>query len=110
MLHANDSHFKNEANYKTFRLLDKSQASNGSMPAPTDTCTKRFDTPVKSYKSDDKNPIIVLCFLPQFKRVCDSDRVFAGMALTVVPTFMKDGPVSSQTIPVNPYGDKEVLN
>lgn len=60
---------------------------------------------MKAYKFDNKNPITVLPFLAQFKRACDSNRVSEGMPLCIVPTFMKDGPVSSLTVEINLYED-----
>lgn len=53
---------------------------------------------MKAYKSDNKDPITVLRFIPRFKRACDSNDVLEAMALWIMPTSIKDGSAFSLTV------------
>lgn len=45
---------------------------------------------MKTYKFDDKDPITILRFLAKFERDYDANGVSEGMALSIIPSFMKD--------------------
>lgn len=49
-------------------------------------------------KLNDKDQIMKFCFLARLKKACGSNGVSAGMALWIMPKFMKSGPVSSLTV------------
>lgn len=45
VLHAMDSHFRNVLNYKTYKLINKSQSCNGKMAARTGKYSKSWLSP-----------------------------------------------------------------
>lgn len=94
VLHATDSHFQNVFDYKTYRLLNKSQTYDGKMVARTGKNTKRMETLIKVYKFDDKVLITISRFIAQFKRARNSNEVSEGKALWIMPVFMTSGPAS----------------
>lgn len=54
-----------------------------------------METLIKAYEFDDKNTITILRFLMQFRQAWGSSRVFEGMALKTMPSFMKKRPAAS---------------
>lgn len=54
-----------------------------------------------------KDPILVLRFLAQLKKACDSNGVFKGMVLFVLTKYMKDAPASSLKVEITPHKDDE---
>lgn len=58
---------------------------------------------MKTRKFEGKGPMKILRFLAQLKRVCDLSGVSQGIRLSIMPTFMKVGPVSSPVVWLNRY-------
>lgn len=52
---------------------------------------------------------MVLRFLAQFKRACNTNEVLKGMALSVMPNFVQNGPASRLAVRMtfrgNPMGE-----
>lgn len=96
--HATYSHLQNVATHKTYYILDRSRTYNKKMAACTNRYAKRVKTLKKAYKFDEKNPIIILRLLAQFRRACNSNKVPKGTTIWNMPTFTKDEFVSSLTV------------
>lgn len=90
--------FQNVVSYKNYRLLDNSQTYHEKMAACTGKYAMRMKTSMKAYKFDDKDHVTVFRFQVQFKRFCDSNKISGGMALWIMPTFMKDETATSLTV------------
>lgn len=64
---------------------------------------KRLESLVKAYKFDEKDASSIFCFLSQFKRACNANRVFEGKAFCTMLAFMKDKPASNLTVQMVSY-------
>lgn len=72
------------------------------MAAKTGKYVNRMKTRMRAYKFDYKDPITVLRFLAQLNCAYDSNGVPEEKALHVMPSFMKDRPVSSLIVRMTP--------
>lgn len=59
---------------------------------------------MKAYKLEYKDLIMVLRFLTQFGKMCDSNEVSKGMAFWEMQTSMKGGPASNLAVRMAPRG------
>lgn len=84
----------------SFRLTTERclAASTGKYPS-------RMEALIKAYKNDDKDPITILSFLAQFRRVCDLNEVSEGTPLWIISTFSKDEAAFSSNVRMDPHSD-----
>lgn len=80
------------------------------MAACTGKYAARMETLMKAYKFDDKEPITILSILADFKRACDSNGVFEGIALWLLPAFIRDKPAFSLTVWMASHEDDEATH
>lgn len=90
--HFRNSHFCNMANHQTYRLVNKSQMSDGKPAARMGQYVKRIESIMKPCTFSECDEITLLCFLDQFDSSCDSNRVSEGMPLWILSNFKKERP------------------
>lgn len=110
VLHVTNTQFQSVVTYNSYRLVDRMQTCNEMMIAKTGKYVKRLETLMKAYKIDGKITITVMKFLAQFKCPCDFNAVSEGMALWIMPNFIKKRLASSMTDRMDPRGDAHGKN
>lgn len=104
VLYAKNSHFQTVVNYQNFWMHDRSLTYNGRITVETVKYVKRMKTLKKGYRFHYTDPITKLKYQAQVMRVVNSNDVSDGMALWVVPNFIRDGPAWDLTVRMTPQG------
>lgn len=72
--------FTDASNYRTYHLYICSLRYDGKIAARTAKLAKRMEMIMKSYKFEDSDSVMILSFLGQFRRACDSDEISESVA------------------------------
>ena len=88
-----NSLYKASVDYRTYRLVNTSPAYNNAMSKKVHSYIRSLGTQLAQTKFDPSNGIGVLAFLTNFKRACDSIAIHEGIAMWLLPHFVK-GPTS----------------
>jgi len=84
-----NSLYKTSVDYRTYRLVNTSPAYNNAMGKKVYSYTRSLGSQLAHTKFDPSNGIGVLSFLSNFKRACDSIALHEGLAMWLIPHFVK---------------------
>ena len=82
--------FKDVVSYRRYRLNNTSAETGTSVSRYVGHFVKTFSPTLDSRKFDGVNSIAILDFLSAFKRVCNDHDVSEGLALLILPHFLRD--------------------